>query len=130
MRTFYLSSTAAQSILLAALFLTLILSLFLLIVSFTGYRDKRNRYMNMPIFLFLFILLSELTDAFSRMNEGLESSPFVAALVHRGCRRFSAYMGNRAAAQAQEARAQPRFGQTGYGFAAKRNMLFHTFRER
>ena len=72
MRTFYLSSTAAQSILLAALFLTLILSLFLLIVSFTGYRDKRNRYMNMPIFLFLFILLSELTDAFSRMNEGIE----------------------------------------------------------
>ena len=72
MRTFYLYSTAAQSILLAALFLTLILSLFLLIVSFTGYRDKRNRYMNMPIFLFLFILLSELTDAFLRMNEGLE----------------------------------------------------------
>ena len=72
MRTFYLYSTAAQSILLAALFLTLILSLFLLIVSFTGYRDKRNRYMNMPIFLFLFILLSELTDAFSRMNKGLE----------------------------------------------------------
>ena len=72
MRTFYLSSTAAQSILLAALFLTLILSLFLLIVSFTGYRDKRNRYMNMPIFLFLFILLSELTNAFLRMNEGLE----------------------------------------------------------
>ena len=72
MRSFYLSSTAAQSILLAALFLTLILSLFLLIVSFTGYRDKRNRYMNMPIFLLLFILLSELTDAFSRMNKGLE----------------------------------------------------------
>ena len=72
MRSFYLSSTEAQSILLAALFLTLILSLFLLIVSFTGYRDKRNRYMNMPIFLLLFILLSELTDAFSRMNEGLE----------------------------------------------------------
>ena len=72
MRTFYLSSTAAQSILLAALFLTLILSLFLQIVSFTGYRDKRNRYMNMPIFLLLFILLSELTDAFSRMNEGIE----------------------------------------------------------
>ena len=72
MRSFYLSSTAAQSILLAALFLTLILSLFLQIVSFIGYRDKRNRYMNMPIFLFLFILLSELTDAFSRMNKGLE----------------------------------------------------------
>ena len=72
MRSFYLSSTEAQSILLAALFLTLILSLFLQIVSFTGYRDKRNRYMNMPIFLLLFILLSELTDAFSRMNEGLE----------------------------------------------------------
>ena len=72
MRSFYLSSTAAQSILLAALFLTLILPLFLLIVSFTGHRDKRNRYMNMPIFLFLFILLSELTDAFSRMNEGIE----------------------------------------------------------
>ena len=72
MRSFYLSSTEAQSILLAALFLTLMLSLFLQIVSFTGYRDKRNRYMNMPIFLLLFILLSELTDAFSRMNEGIE----------------------------------------------------------
>ena len=72
MRSFYLSSTEAQSILLAALFLTLIFSLFLQIVSFTGYRDKRNRYMNMPIFLLLFILLSELTDAFSRMNEGIE----------------------------------------------------------
>ena len=72
MRSFYLSSTEAQSILLAALFLNLILSLFLQIVSFTGYRDKRNRYMNMPIFLLLFILLSELTDAFSRMNEGIE----------------------------------------------------------
>ena len=72
MRSFYLSSTEAQSILLAALFLNLILSLFLQIVSFTGYRDKRNRYMNMPIFLLLFILLSELTYAFSRMNEGIE----------------------------------------------------------
>ena len=77
MRSFYLSSTEAQSILLAALFLTLILSLFLQIVSFTGYRDKRNRYMNMPIFLLLFILLSELTDAFSRMNEGIEYKTWI-----------------------------------------------------
>ena len=72
MKNFYLSSASAQTMLLVAMFLTLILSLFLLIVSFTGYRDKRNRYMNMPIFLLLFILLSELTDAFSRMNEGIE----------------------------------------------------------
>lgn len=72
MRSFYLSSTAAQSILLVALFLTLILSLFLLLAAFDRHRDKWKRYMHLPIFLFLFILLSVLADAFSKINEGLE----------------------------------------------------------
>ena len=62
-------------------------------------------------------------------GQDVAASPFVVALVHRGCRRFSVYMGNRGAAQTGEARAQPRFGQTGSGYAAKRHMLFQTFRE-
>lgn len=72
MRNFYLSSTAAQSILLVALFLTLILSLFLLLAAFGRHRDKWKKYMHLPVFLFLLILLSVLADAFSRINEGLE----------------------------------------------------------
>lgn len=72
MRNFYLSSTMAQSILLVALFLTLILSLFLLLAAFGRHRDKWKRYMHLPVFLFLFILLSVLADAFSKINEGLE----------------------------------------------------------
>lgn len=72
MRNFYLSSTAAQSILLVALFLTLILSLFLLLAAFGRHRDKWKRYMHLSVYLFLFILLSVLADAFSKINEGLE----------------------------------------------------------
>ena len=72
MRNFYLSSAAAQSILLVALFLTLILSLFLLLAAFGMHFDRWKRYMYLPVFLFLLTLLSVLTDAFSRINKGLE----------------------------------------------------------
>lgn len=72
MRNFYLSSTAAQSSLLVALFLTLILSLFLLLAAFGMHFDRWKRCMHLPVFLFLLTLLSVLADAFSRINKGLE----------------------------------------------------------
>lgn len=74
MMTFYLSSAASQSVLLAAVFLSLILSLFLLITAFGGHWNKCKRAVFLSVFLFLFILLIILADAFSQMNDGLEYS--------------------------------------------------------
>ena len=64
MRNFYLSSTAAQSSLLVALFLTLILSLFLLLASYDKQREKRKSILRLSVFLFFLILLSVLADGF------------------------------------------------------------------
>lgn len=72
MKNFYLSSASAQTMLQVALFLTLILSLFLLLAAYGRQRDKWKRYMHLSVFLFLLILLSVLADAFSQINEGLE----------------------------------------------------------
>lgn len=72
MISFYLSSTSAQTMLLVALFLTLILSLFLLITAYGRQRDKWKKYIHISVFMFLLILLSVLADAFSRITEGLE----------------------------------------------------------
>lgn len=72
MKSFYLSSTSAQTILLVALFLTLILSLFLLLAAYGRQRDKWKKYLHLSVFLFFLILLSVLADAFSRITEGLE----------------------------------------------------------
>ena len=72
MKSFYLSSAPAQMTLLVALFLTLILSLFLLLASFDKQREKRKSILRLSVFLFFLILLSVLADAFSRMTEGLE----------------------------------------------------------
>ena len=72
MKSFYLSSASAQTMLLVALFLTLILSLFLLLAAFGRQRDKRKKYMHLSVFAFFLILLSVLADAFSRITEGLE----------------------------------------------------------
>ena len=72
MKSFYLSSTSAQTILLVALFLSLILSLFLLIAAYGRQRDKWKKYIHLSVFLFFLILLSVLADAFSRITEGLE----------------------------------------------------------
>lgn len=72
MKNFYLSSTSAQTTLLVALFLTLILSLFLQLAASGRQRDKWIRFMHVFVFLFILILLSVLTDAFSRINEGLK----------------------------------------------------------
>lgn len=72
MKNFYLSSALAQTILLVALFLTLILSLFLQLAAFGRQRDKRKKYLHLSVFLVLYILLSVLADASSQINEGLE----------------------------------------------------------
>jgi signal transduction histidine kinase len=72
MKSFYLSSASAQTMLLVALFLTLILSLFLLLAAYGRQRDKWKKYLHLSIFLFFLILLSVLADAFSRITEGLE----------------------------------------------------------
>lgn len=72
MTNFYLSSTSAQTMLLVALFLTLILSLFLLLAAYGRQRDKWKKYLHLSVFLFFLILLSVLADAFSQITEGLE----------------------------------------------------------
>lgn len=71
MKNFYLSSASAQTMLLVAMFLTLILSLFLLLAAYGRQRDKWKKYLHLSLFLFFLILLSVLADAFSRMTEGL-----------------------------------------------------------
>lgn len=72
MKNFYLSAALAQTILLVALFLTLILSLFLQFAAYGRQRDKWKRYLHLSVFLFLLILLSVLADASSQINEGLQ----------------------------------------------------------
>lgn len=72
MKTFYLSSATEQSLLLIALFLSLICSLFLLITVFGRYRSKGKRYLNVCVFLILFLILYILTDAFAYTNGVLE----------------------------------------------------------
>jgi hypothetical protein len=70
MKNFYLSSASAQTTLLIALFLTLILSLFLLLAAYGRQRDKWKRYMHVSVFLFFLIVLSVLADAFSQIARG------------------------------------------------------------
>ena len=72
MKNFYLSSALEQTILLVALFLTLILSLFLQLTAYGRQRDKWKGYLHLSVFLFLLILLSVLADASSQINEGLQ----------------------------------------------------------
>lgn len=71
MKNFYLSSASAQTMLLVAMFLTLILSLFLLLAAYGRQLDKRKRYLHLSVFAFFLIFLSVFADAFSRMTEGL-----------------------------------------------------------
>lgn len=70
MKTFILSSAAQQSLLMVFMFLTMILSLFLLIIVFGNYHDRRKRYLNVSVFVVLFILLMILDDAFVQTNHG------------------------------------------------------------
>ena len=71
MKSFYLSSALAQTTLLVALFLTLILSLFLMLAAYGRQLDNRKRFLHLSVFMCILIVLSLLADAFSRMTEGL-----------------------------------------------------------
>lgn len=71
MKSFYLSSSLAQTTLLVALFLTLILSLFLMLAAYGRQLDNRKRFLHLSVFMCILIVLSLLADAFSRMTEGL-----------------------------------------------------------
>ena len=70
MKTFALSSAAQQSLLMVFLFITLVLSLFLLIIVFGNYHDRRKRYLNVSVFIVLFVLLIILADAFVLTSHG------------------------------------------------------------
>ena len=72
MTSFYLSSASAQTLLMVALFLTLILSLFLQLAAYGSRFGKLKRCLHLSVFLFILIILSVLADAFSRISEGLE----------------------------------------------------------
>ena len=72
MKNFYLSSAPAQSILLLALFLTLILSLFLLLAAYGRARCRWKICLHLSLFLFFLAVLSVLAEAFSRISEGRE----------------------------------------------------------
>ena len=78
MTNFYLSSVSAQTTLLVALFLTLILSLFLQLAAYGRQRDKWKGYLHLSVFLFLLILLSVLATAFSQITEGLEYNTWLS----------------------------------------------------
>ena len=69
MTTFYMSSNAEQSILMICLFFSLIVTLFYLIVSYSSFKKKWNRYINIGLFLILFTLLSIMGEAYRKMEE-------------------------------------------------------------
>lgn len=71
MNTFLFSPSARWSLLLTALFLTLIFSLCLLVTVFGDRFRWRTRWLNVSAFLALILLLTFLTDAFERINLGL-----------------------------------------------------------
>lgn len=70
MKTFYIASGTQQSLLLILLFLSLLLSLFLTFIAFTGHCDKSKKYPNLQVSIILFALLVILTDAFTQINGG------------------------------------------------------------
>lgn len=71
MKTFYQSSATQQSLLMVSLFLALILSLFLFMISFGNYRHRKKRYLNVAVFLMLFVILGVLIDVCAQENCGL-----------------------------------------------------------
>lgn len=72
MTTFYNSASTEQSVLLVCLFFSLVLSLFCFIVSLTRSRKRWITVLNAGIYLALFVLLSTLTESFSKIREGRE----------------------------------------------------------
>ena len=72
MTNFYLSTALVKTTLLVALFITLILSIFLLLSDYSRQLKKWKRYTHISVFLLLLVLLSMLADASYKFNEGLE----------------------------------------------------------
>lgn len=71
MTTFYFSSVFAQSALMTGMFLSLLLSLFLVFFNYDRKRNKVGRYLNIGVFLLLFVMLSILANIFMRKDAGL-----------------------------------------------------------
>ena len=71
MNTFYLSSALVQSALMTAMFLSLLLSLFLMFYNYDRKRKRVVRYLNIAIFLLLFVILAMLADTYMRIDENL-----------------------------------------------------------
>lgn len=71
MTTFYFSSVFAQSALMTGVFLSLLLSLFIVFFNYDRKRNKVGRYLNIGVFLLLFVMLSILANIFMRKDAGL-----------------------------------------------------------
>lgn len=71
MTAFYLSSAHTQSILMTGMFLSLLLSLFLVFYSCNSKRNRLVRFLNISIFLILFVILAMLADTFMKIDEDI-----------------------------------------------------------
>lgn len=69
MNQYYFSSSIEQLFLLICLFLTLVFSLFIMLIVFRTYNDIRKRCMNVVFFLALLGLMCKLADEFSQIYE-------------------------------------------------------------
>ena len=70
MRAISIFAAAQQSLLLVTLFLTLVLSLFLLLYVCTNHPDRRIQALQLSVSLILFALLSVLADTFEQAGPG------------------------------------------------------------
>lgn len=70
MRSVSIFAAAQQSLLLVTLFLTLVLSLFLLLYVSTNHPDRRLQALQLSVSLSLFALLSVLANTFEQAGPG------------------------------------------------------------
>ena len=70
MQTFYLSYKVMQTLLMTAVLLSLIVTLFLLLMFYDMRIDKRRWYWNIFAFLFLLFLLNHLAYSFGQIDKG------------------------------------------------------------
>lgn len=70
MTLFYQSSSVEQSSLMAMLLLTLIFSLFSLIVAFGSEKNRLYKYIDAGLFLLLFVILTTLANIYSQIDDG------------------------------------------------------------
>ena len=70
MQTFYLSYKVMQTLLMTAVLLSLIVTLFLLLMFYDMRIDKKKWHWNILAFLFLFFLLNHLAYSFGQIDKG------------------------------------------------------------